>query len=119
MKLESILKKLSGIGTQPRKIKVGPDTYEIRNSYDILVNTAEWLIKKGGLKEDRCPIATGHKRNLVNTQPKHRYGDDFRAPKKLSNGLYIETHASTAGCITNARKLLERCGYRGNMLEVR
>jgi len=105
-------------GAQPRKMKLGTDIYEIRNSYDILVNTAEWLIKKGRLRRENCPIASGHKRNLVNIQPKHRYGDDFRAPKRLSNGLYIETHYSTASCITNARKLLERCGYRGDMLEV-
>lgn len=105
-------------GAQPRKIKISTDTYEIRNSYDILVNTAEWLIKKGRLKKENCPIASGHKRNLVNIQPKHRYGDAFRAPKKLSNSLYIEAHYSTASCITNARKLLERCGYRGDMLEV-
>jgi len=103
---------------QPRKMKIGTDTYEIRNSYDILVNTAEWLIKKGRLRRENCPIASGHKRNLVNIQPKHRYGDDFRAPKRLSNGLYIEAHYSTASCITNARKLLERCRYRGDMLEV-
>ncbi len=105
-------------GAHPRKMKVGTDTYEIRYSYDILVNTAEWLIRKGKLRRENCPIASGHKRNLVNIQPKHRYGDDFRAPKRLSNGVYLETHYSTASCITNARKLLERCGYRGDMLEV-
>ncbi len=103
---------------QPRKMKVVTDTYVINNSYDILVNTAEWLIKKGKLGKENCPIASGHKRNLVNIKSKHRYGDDFRAPKRLSNGLYIESHYSTASCITNARKLLERCGYRGDMLEV-
>lgn len=105
-------------GAQLRGMNIGTDTYKIRNSYDILVNTAEWLVKKAKLRRENCPIASGHKRNLVNIQPKHRYGDDFRAPKRLSNGLYIETHYSTARCITNARKLLERCGYRGNMLEV-
>jgi len=102
----------------PRKMRVGTDTYEIRNSYDILVDTAEWLIRRGKLGRENCPISSGHKRNLVNTQPKHRYGDDFRAPKRLSNGLYIETHYNTASCITNARKLLERCGCRRDMLEV-
>ena len=105
-------------GAQPRKMKIGTDTYEIRKLYDILVNTAEWLIKKGKLRKENCPIATGHKRNLVNTQPKHRNGGDFFAPRSLSNGLYIETSYNTRDCITNARKLLERCGYRGDMLEV-
>ncbi|CAD7771489.1 hypothetical protein FHEFKHOI_01049 [Candidatus Methanoperedenaceae archaeon GB50] len=114
-----ITEPTEGRGAQPRKIKIGADIYEIRNSYDILVNTAEWLIRKGRLRRENCPIASGHKRNLVNIQPKHRYGDDFRAPKRLSNGLYIETNYSTASCITNARKLLERCGYHGDMLEVK
>lgn len=105
-------------GARPREMKIGTDTYEIKNSYDILINTAEWLIRKGKLKKDDCPIAAGHKRNLVNIQPKHRYGDDFRAPKRLSNGLYIETHYSTANCINNARRVLERYGYRRDVLNV-
>lgn len=101
-----------------RKMRISGDTFEIRNSYEILTNAAEWLIRKGKLRKENCPIASGHKRYLVNTQPKHRYGDDFRASRTLSNGLFIETHYNTASCITNARKLLERCGYRGDMLEV-
>jgi len=105
-------------GAHPRQMKIGTDAYEIRNSYDILVNTTEWLIGKGKLKRSDCPIAMGHKRNLVNTQSKHIYGDDFRAPKRLSNGLYIETHYSTANCINNARRLLERYRYQGNMLNI-
>ncbi|MBA7486613.1 hypothetical protein ES707_22174 [subsurface metagenome] len=105
--------------SKPRKMIIRSDTYEIRHSYDILVNTAEWLIKKVKLRKENCPIVSGHKRNLVNFQPKHRYGDSFRAQKKLSNGLYIETHYSTASCINNARKLLERCGYSKNILELK
>lgn len=105
-------------GGQPRRMKIGNDVFEIRNSYEILTNTAEWLIRKGKLKRSDCPIPIGRKRHLINTEPKHRYGDSFRAPKRLSNGLYIEVHYSTAGCINNARRLLERFGFRGDMLEV-
>jgi hypothetical protein len=105
-------------GARPRRMKIGGDTFEIRNSYEILTNTAEWLIRKGKLKRSDCPIPVGRKRHLINTGPKHRYGDNFRAPKRLSNGLYIEVHYSTAGCINNARQLLEKFGYKGDMLEV-
>lgn len=39
-------------GERPRRMKIGSDVFEIRNSYEILVNTAEWLIiKKGKLKK--------------------------------------------------------------------
>lgn len=115
----SDLKPMENVVFNPRKMQIGSDTYEIRNSYDILVNTAEWLIKKAKLRKENCPIVSGHKRNLVNTQPKHRYEDNFRAPKRLSNGLFIETHYSTSSCITNARKLLEKCGYSKNILELK
>ena len=105
-------------GGQPRRMKIGSDVFEIRNSYEILVNTAEWLIRKGKLKRSDCPIPIGRKRYLINTEPKHRYGDSFTAPKQLSNELYIETHYSTARCIDNARRLLEKFGFSGDILEV-
>lgn len=105
-------------GRRPRRIKISSDVFEVRNSYEILINVAEWLIQKGKLKKSDCPIPIGRKRHLINTEPKHRYGDNFRAPKRLSNGLYVEVHYSTAGCINNARRLLERFGFRGDILEV-
>ena len=105
-------------GGKPRRMKIGSDVFEIRKSYEILVNTAEWLIKKGKLKGSDCPIPIGWKRYLINTEPKHRYGDRFTAPKQLSNGLYIETHYSTAECINNARRLLKKFGFSGDILEV-
>lgn len=101
-----------------RQMRIGSDAFEIRNSYEILINTAEWLIKKGKLKRSDCPVPSGHKRHLVNMEPKHRYGDDFRAPRRLSNGLWLETHYNTAACISNARRLLDKFGYRRNMLQV-
>jgi hypothetical protein len=103
---------------RPRKMKIGKDVFEIRNSYEILVNTANWLIKQGKLKPTDCPIGIGYKRNLIDKQPKHKYGENFTAPKKLSNGLWIEAHYSTAGCINNARRLLEKIGYSGSVLEI-
>lgn len=105
-------------GTRPRKMKIGSNTYEIRNSFEILVNTANWLIREGKLMKSDCPIPAGPKRNLIHVEPRHKYGDSFRSPKKLSNGLFIETSYSTPGCINSARRLLEKFGYRGDMLEV-
>jgi hypothetical protein len=100
------------------KMKIGKDVFEIRNSYEILITTANWLIKQGKLKLTNCPVGIGYKRNLINKEPKHKYGEDFRAPKKLSNGLWIDVHYSTAGCINTARRLLEKFGYSGDTLQV-
>lgn len=104
--------------TKINKITIGSDSYPITKSLEILTTTAEWLINNGSLQETNCPIPTGRKRNLVHTTPKHRDKEDFFAPKILSNGLYIETHFSTSGCIKNARKLLKNCGHQEQLLKV-
>ncbi|MDO9580742.1 MAG: hypothetical protein Q7J06_09300, partial [Bacteroidales bacterium] len=103
---------------RPERMKIGKDAFEIRNSYEILINTANWLIKQGKLKPTDCPVGIGYKRNLINKEPKHKYGQEFRVPRKLSNGLWIDLHYSTAGCINTARRLLEKFGYLGSVLEV-
>ncbi len=104
--------------TKITKFFIGNDHYSIGKSYEILTQTAEWLIDKGKLRETNCPIPTGRKRNLVHTTPIHRNNEGFTAPKTLSNGLYIETHFSTKHCIKKARQLLEDCGYQRQVLKV-
>ncbi len=106
-------------GGSPRKMKLKGEVFELRNSFEILVNTANWLIKNGKLKPSDCPVGIGRgKRNLINKEPKHKYGDDFRAPKKLSNGLWIETHYSTASCINYTKRLLEKFGVSSDILTI-
>jgi hypothetical protein len=100
----------------PTRMKLGTYQEDIKHSYEILTKTAEWLIGQGKLKASDCPISSGRRRNIVNAEPKHRDGGDFRAPRKLSNGLWVETHHSTAGCIGYAKRLLERFGYSEGIL---
>lgn len=108
---------ISAQNGSPRKMKLKGEEFELRYSFEILVNTANWLIKSGKLRPSDCPIGIGRgRRNLINKEPKHRYGDWFRAPKKLSNGLFIETSYSRAGCIHNSRRLLEKFGVPSDTL---
>ncbi len=100
------------------KVIIGNDVFDIRKSYEVLIRTAEWLIQKGGLHKNLCPLATSKKRYLVNTIPKHQNGNDFFAPKKLSNGLFIETHCSAVAALSNSKKLLKFCGYEAEMLKL-
>lgn len=102
----------------PRTMRLETDSYPVKNPYEILVNVGQWLIEKGKLRKENCPIASGQNRYLVNTEPRHRCGEGFQAPKLLTNGLFMETNNSIASCIINARKLLERCGYPGKTLEL-
>jgi hypothetical protein len=103
----------------PTQIRIGDYRDETKYSYEILTKTAEWLIRQGKLTASACPISSGRRRNIVNTEPRHRDGGAFRAPRKLSNGLWVETHHSTAGCISYARRLLKTFGYSDNILEVK
>lgn len=101
-----------------RTMRIGGDTFTIRRAKDILVNTAEWLIKQGRLRKEDCPVVSGHRRYIVHIEPKHPHGRGFFVPKKLSNGLFIETHFSASRCIANAKKLLKHCGFSETLLEV-
>jgi len=116
---ETPIEPISWRGESLRKMKLKGEVFELRNSFEILVNTANWLIKNGKLRPSDCPVGIGRgKRNLINKEPKHKYGDDFRAPKKLSNGLWIEAHYSTAGCIKYAKRLLEKFGVSSDTLMI-
>jgi predicted type IV restriction endonuclease len=87
----------------------------IRHGYDVLVETANWLIKKGKLP--KIPYGRGRKRFLINTQPYHKDKSSFVSPKKLSNGMFIETNHSIQLAIKLAQKLMEDAGYGQNAIE--
>lgn len=107
------------IGGNPQKMKLRGEVFELRNSFEILVNTANWLIKNGKLKTSDCPVSIGRgKRCLINRQAKHPDRSDFRAPKPLSNGLFIETHIGTKGCIDYTKRLLGKFGVSPGILTI-
>jgi hypothetical protein len=61
---------ISWRGESPRKMKLRGKVFELRNSFEILVNTANWLIKNGRLRPSDCPVGIGRgKRNLINKEP--------------------------------------------------
>jgi hypothetical protein len=94
-----------------RKMQLKDKSYDIKFDYEILLNVANWLIETGKLTPAKCPIVSGYKRYVIATQPKHKDGSRFRAPKQLSNGLWLETHWSAGRCVTLARDLLKNFGF--------
>lgn len=101
-----------------RKMKIRGELFEIPHAYDILVETANWLIKNGKLKHSDSPLSIGSVNNdyLINKEPKNRDGSEFRASKQLKNGLWIMTNKSRPQHIEAARRLLEKCGERADAL---
>ena len=93
--------------------------YQLKYVYEILVHTANWLISKGKLRKTDVPVLkTGPIRYLVNYPPQHVYGEEFKTPKQLDNGLFIECHCNQATAIRLAKRLLEYYGYPATTLEI-
>lgn len=90
----------------------------------VLITTADWLVRRGIIKASDCPIALtadagdGRKRCHLNTEPVHIAGQSFIKPHQISGGLYVEADVSRADSEELSRRLLERCGMKREDLEV-
>ena len=74
--------------------------YRENSAAGILVQAAERAIKEGRLMPN-ASLESGHTRYLVSPKPVHKNGKQFFSPRRLSNGLYLESHSS----IANAKRL--------------
>lgn len=103
----------------PKKMYLTGDCYDIRHANEILANTANWLMKKGKLKPQDCPIVLGRgTRYLINIVPKHSTGTKFFTPKLIHNGLWLETNCNSESCILYSKRLLEKYGYSHETLKL-
>lgn len=93
-----------------RTIIIEQEKIYCNNSISILINTANWLIKKGKITSSKCPIQIQGNRYLINTRPYHEDGRDFIHKKELNNNLFLEGNWSTDNCILLSKELLTRCG---------
>ncbi|HGE72785.1 TPA: hypothetical protein ENX78_18245 [Candidatus Poribacteria bacterium] len=105
--------------SKPLSITINGETIQISKQKEILVQTAEWLIRKGVLTNSTTPIGEGNKRWLINSTPVHKDGSNFVAKEKLSNGLYIETKNPLSQTEKEARYLLKHFGYNENLISVK
>ena len=69
----------------------------------ILLEAAERAIREGRLSTGKI-VHSGHTRYLVHSKPIHKNQNPFFSPRRLSNGLFLETHCS----IQQATNLAER-----------
>ena len=93
---------------------------EIKYANEVLIQTAEWLVEKGLIRPDECPIRISKwaERYVIHTHPLQPSGGSFRHSRTLSNGLFIEPHGSKDQVIRSARLLLQRYGYRPTTLRL-
>jgi len=99
-------------------IRIQREFFQCGHQYEILVNTADWLIDHAGLSENDVPMERGYKCYLINSNPIHKDGSKFRSPKKLKNGMYIETKSGLDDTVNYAKKLLRHFNYSESDLRV-
>ena len=95
------------------------EQFPVNHINEILVHVAEWLIDKGKLSHNDCPVVVGKQtRYLIHTERKHN-NNNFIRGKRLSNGLYLETFQSgSSNHFKRAFQLLEHFGYSPSTLQL-
>ncbi len=85
--------------------------YETRSWASVVVVVAEWLAKRGEIKE---PIKS-KKLFIINDRPeqvtKMRNPGSHIKPLTNAKGFYVWTHGSASACLERCFKLLEHFGY--------
>lgn len=104
-----------------RAIILAGRRYPLQYQYEILSETVEWLIRRGFLEPNECPIFASKmatNRYLIHTEPIHSNGKPFGNQKKLSNGTFLSTWGNLNTLINRTRRLLRRCGYPPDTLQL-
>ena len=92
----------------PSILMPGENEIQLQKWYGLLVEVAEWLIRRGSLTENSCPVpgaVRGY--SMINAVPKHENGTDLFHPERLSNGLYLNKQGNRDTLLSNAKSLLE------------
>ncbi len=116
--LEAQKREKRAAPTRPTALVIGGVSVHVSKVREVLIQTAEWLIKNHKLKVEDAPIESGPIRYIVNVKPRHKSGSNFFDSYKLSNGLFLEVHGSHEAVEINARTLMKHFGYEEKTLEV-
>lgn len=73
------------------------DLPEGRAASECLSQVVDFLLEKGHLQTSDLPIKSGHKRYIVNFEPKHQNGGEMIRPKEIPQGVYVETNYNKEG----------------------
>ena len=113
-------KLINGNSTKPEILR-NPGGVEVPiNSWgDLLLETAEWLIREGLLTKEVCPVRLNRaNRYLVHVEPIHPSGKNFGFSKELSNGLHMELKFDVKNLVRHCRLLLEQFGRDAGQFHV-
>lgn len=93
---------------RPTELRIGTHRVPITLSYQILVETADWIIRQG-VKLPEIPNFIQHREDAF---------ANSAVPKRLMDGSYIEAGDSQEVLITKARRLLDICNFGEVTLDI-
>jgi len=87
---------------------------------DLLLRTAEFLIERGLIRREHCPITVGSRNNryVIHSEPVNSRGTSFHGAKELSNGLYLESNLSRKDTVHVCELLLVKFGQDPSQFRV-
>lgn len=112
--------ELSKARRRPARIKrlvIGGEKFNERKAKQVLIQTAEWLIRNGAITK-KTKVHSGDLRYILNNSSSHPDGAPFYNEARLSNGMFLETNNPHELQEKYARKLLKDLGYNADLLEV-
>ena len=105
----SSIKYVKGM-KHPRKLaRQDGSSASLKSWTDILASIADWLVSKGHLDESDCPVPIGQENAILNTQPVHQNGRQFRRYKNAGQ-LYVFLNVSPVQSIQHSIKLIKMAG---------
>lgn len=97
----------------PSSIRFGDgEEREVRYWASILLETSEWLIRRGVLNAEVCPVMisrSGGRSHLIHVDSVHADGRRFTNRQQLSNGLWLNPFGSVAWVMARTRDLMKHC----------
>ena len=87
--------------------------YPTRSWADLFAVIAEWLIARGDITHETCPIRlNGATRHHIHFKPEHGNGINWESQsRQLSNGLLMFNHGPSDERVRRSQRLLQEFGY--------
>lgn len=100
------IKRTTGMAP-PVELICPDETMPMQSWTDVLVGVTTWLVKKNYLNKSHCPVARGHKNDLLNSSPVHQKSGMEMKPCRQVGTLYLNMSAVTQSVPKYAVRLIE------------
>ena len=104
-------------GTKPQKVRLPDGTEKLLKKWvEIVEYTVQWLYDKSKLSKKHSPIPdySGKNRYIINTEPVHLSGKQYKGIINIGD-LYIETNYASENHLRNIREIFKAIGEKPNI----